>query len=37
MMTVSINKQLGGCYTKMLLVEFNINWQQPLTNRWCNV
>ena len=31
-LTATLSKSLDGCYTRMLWVVFNINWQQHITN-----
>ena len=32
-MTVSLEKQIDGCYTRMLRMALNVNWKQHLTNK----
>jgi len=31
--TKAMEKKLGGCYTKMLRMVFNVPWQDKLTNK----
>ena len=32
-LTKTLNKQLNGCYTRMLRMAYNISWKEHLTNK----